>query len=356
MTRIAKPCTLFTTMTGSPGNHIRYLFDGHGMDGHEHALWTKGIPKAARELAKIDAYWDAVHDKWQEHTVAQAKMTGKQVFVALPNDIADEEIAKVAKAVLKTVPQHHPATMTVHYTSGKDGKPNVHLHGVISMRRGGYGKTNDEYRLNARELAKQAVDKTLKKCGYTIEQNTKTVKTRPHRFEVQRLRRQHTEEQLKSPEFLRCFVLPNETGRTKQWLKETIAKIEYQKYVDMLRFASDSAPFWNIRASSEPPTEKARLPAGADMRLKQKVITQPRPTDGVAKFEYLKQCAQNRISVEPVSVDAGILVHDVSKWGNVSAEIAGGTYGDNGTIATDEISKRLAEISKTAMRKQGMRK
>ena len=346
MSRIAKPCTLFTTMTGSPGDHIRYLFDGHGMDGHEHQVWTKGIPKAARELAKIDAYWDAIHEKWQEHTATHAKMTGKQIFIALPNDITNDEIAKVAKAVLKTVPQHHPATMAVHYTSGKDGKPNIHLHGVLSVRRGGYGKTNDEYRLNSRILAKQAVDSTLQKCGYTIGQNTKVVKTRPQRFEVQRLRRKHTEAQLKSPEFLRCFVLPQETGRTRLWLQEEIAKLESKKFEEMYHFSSDSAPFWQIRASLEPPTEKARLPASAHQNLKQIAVVPTNHSGGTNFKAYLKQTLPPKPQAE----------EKFNKWSDVSAGVAGGTYRDRDYAGTEGINKQLSEISKTVTRKQGMKK
>ena len=136
-------------------------------------IWEREENEEAALEKAYAKYWDEVHELWKERTPKQAKMTAKQVFVALPNDIKPEEIEKVAKAVLRTVPQHHPCTFTVHWTSGKDGRPNVHLHGVISMRRGGYGKTNDDYRLKSRELAKEAVDRALKKCGYTIKKNQK---------------------------------------------------------------------------------------------------------------------------------------------------------------------------------------
>jgi len=336
------------------------------MDGNNHRVWTKGIPKTVRTLAKIDAYWDAIHEKWEEHTPTQAKMTGKQIFVALPNDITEAEIQKVAKSILKTVPQHHPATMAVHYTSGKDDTKNVHLHGVISMRRGGYGKTNDEYRLNARELAKQAVDQTLKKCGYSIEQNSKVVKTRPPRFAVRNLLRKYTDVQLKSPEFLRCFVLPYESGRTKRWLQEEIAKVEAQRFEGIHRFSQDSAPFWNFRAVVEPAFKKAGLPPSAYQILKQKVIAQTPSNHGARlnyteylkqvappkqekRFNYLKQRVKNRISILPAT-DNTIKAHEICKWGDVSAETAGGKYRELGFKPTD-FSQQLSKIAKAVIRK-----
>ncbi len=375
MAKVAKPCTLFTTITTNPGDFVRYLLNGHGMDGHEQMLWGKGIPKAARESSKLAAYWDGIHEKWEEHTVAQAKMTGKQVMVALPNTITDEEIHKIAKAVLRTVPQHHPAMLTVHYTSGPNDKPNIHLQGVLSVRRGGYGKTNDEYRLNARDLAKQAVDKTLKKCGYTIEQNRKVVTTRPSYGAVQHLRRKYNESQLKSPEFLRCFVLPTETGRTRQWLQEEIAKTEAQRFEGMNRFSQDSAPLWNIRAAVVPATKQAGLPPSAFQILKQKVVA-PTPTDhGTTrnytdylkqaappkpqteeKFNYLEQLIENRISTMPVT-DQAIKVHEVGKWGGVSAESAGASIRDSKAAPVSSFSKQLSKISKAVNHKQkGMKK
>ncbi len=91
--REAKPCTLFTTMTSNPADHVRYLLDGHGqLEGTEPEVWTKGIPKASRIRQKVAAYWDDVHELWEERTAKQAKMTGKQVFVALPNDIKSEDV------------------------------------------------------------------------------------------------------------------------------------------------------------------------------------------------------------------------------------------------------------------------
>lgn len=234
--RTAKPCTLFSTMTHNPGDHVRYLFDGHGMAGNEPQLWTKGIRKEAKNIDDIAAYWDQIYEDWKANVAENATMTGKQVFVALPNDIQPEEIEKVAKAILKTVPQHHPSTITVHYTSGKNNIRNIHLHGVISMRRGGYGKTNDTYRLNSRQLAKDAVDKTLRECGYTIVKNEKKyqVRARPTPPAVRWLKAQGwTREQLRDTTFLRRAVLPKVTSeRMREWLSQEIRKAENVKFSD----------------------------------------------------------------------------------------------------------------------------
>ncbi len=341
MKRIAKPCTLFTTMNHNPADHVRYLLDGHGMAGNAHKIWSKGIKKDAREQSKIAKYWDQIHQEWKRNVAKNAKMTGKQIFVALPNDIQPEEIDKVAKAILKTIPQHHPATLTVHYTSGKENIKNVHLHGVVSMRRGGYGQTNDEYRLNSRVLAKKAVDEALKSCGYTIEENEKKfqVTTRPSPDAVRWIKSQNwTKEQLRNTAFLRRVVLPKATSdKMKQWLLQEMRKADHLKNKDT---SFEEALFvgrqvkWRVDHAMKASKEIFFSKVDA-------MIKKPRDLEERSIGDLKEMFTKQEIETAQVIQEVSKIPEPMGKFGNVGAEMLGGKIaGENGRLVVHLKTER----------------
>ena len=127
-----------------------------------------------------------------------AKITGRQFVINLPNDISDDEVHKLAKAVLQDFPRHIPVSMVLHRTSNR-GKQHTHLQGLFSYRNGGYGAINDEFRLNITGVMKLTVRRELFNIGYEVDQGTPGgINTKERRW----LNAQGSVEQRRNPRFL----------------------------------------------------------------------------------------------------------------------------------------------------------
>lgn len=120
--------------------------------------------------------------------------------------------------------------------------------------------------------------------------------------------------------------------------------------------------------------KQAGLPPSAYQILKQKVVS-PTPTNHGSmlnyteylkqaappkpqtegKFNYLEQLIENRISAVLVT-DKAIKIHEIGKWGRISAEEAGGKYRKASTTPASNFGRQFSEISKAANRKRGIKK
>lgn len=134
------------SMSGDPSAHISYLTNGHQLSASEQPqLWTKSLPKSCKtDRAALVAHWRGIHEKFLEERATpgsmihhNAKVTGRQFIINLPNDISPAQINDLAKAVLRDFPRHIPVAMVLHRTSNR-GKQHLHLQGLFSYRNGGY--------------------------------------------------------------------------------------------------------------------------------------------------------------------------------------------------------------------------
>jgi len=179
-TKTAKLWVNHLSMTGDLSRHVAYLTNGHQLDPDEQVqLWTKSLPKTCKhDNAALVAYWRGIYNRFRAERSTpgsmvhhNAKITGRQFVINLPNDINDDQVHQLAKAVLKDFPRHIPVSMVLHRTSNR-GKTHTHLQGLFSYRNGGYGAIVDDFRLNITGLMKLTVRRELTNFGYFVDQGT----------------------------------------------------------------------------------------------------------------------------------------------------------------------------------------
>jgi hypothetical protein len=205
--KIAKLWISHLSMTTDPSAHVAYLTNGHQLEpGEQPIIWTKSLPKICKQDRKaLVAHWRGIYERFRSERATpggmvhhNAKITAKQFVINLPNDISDDEVHKLAKAVLQDFPRHIPVSMVLHRTSNR-GKMHTHLQGLFSYRNGGYGSINDEFRLNATSTMKWTVHKELTSIGYQVDMGTPgSINTREQTW----FGAQGTVEQRRNPRFL----------------------------------------------------------------------------------------------------------------------------------------------------------
>ncbi|ADW19267.1 hypothetical protein Despr_3137 [Desulfobulbus propionicus DSM 2032] len=222
-TKIAKLWVNHVSMTGDPSRHMAYLIDGHQLapDGRPQ-IWTKSLPKNCKtDNATLVAHWRGIHDQFLSERATpgsmihhNAKITVRQFVINLPNCISDEQVNKLAKAVLQDFPRHIPVSMVLHKTSNR-GKQHTHLQGLFSYRNGGYGAINDEFRLNITGLMKWTVRRELTNLGYEVDQGSPGcgINTKERRW----LNAQGTVEQRRNPRIMTALSEKAESPRLKAY-------------------------------------------------------------------------------------------------------------------------------------------
>jgi len=179
-TKTAKLWVNHLSMTGDLSIHVAYLTNGHQLEpGEQPQVWTKSLPKTCKhDNAALVAYWCGIYNRFRAERSTQgsmvhhnAKITGRQFVINLPNDISPDQVNQLAKAVLKDFPRHIPVSMVLHRTSNR-GKTHTHLQGLFSYRNGGYGAIVDDFRLNITGLMKLTVRRELTNIGYFVDLGT----------------------------------------------------------------------------------------------------------------------------------------------------------------------------------------
>lgn len=177
MTKVAKLWVNHQSMAGDPARHAAYLTNGHQLGADERAqVWTKSIPKACKtDRDTLVAHWRGIYLKFIEERQTpgssvhhNAKVSARQFVINLPNDISDQQVEKLAKAVLLDFPRHIPVSMVLHRTSNR-GKHHIHLQGLFSYRNGGYGSIQEDFRLNITQQMKTTVAEELSRQGYHVD-------------------------------------------------------------------------------------------------------------------------------------------------------------------------------------------
>jgi hypothetical protein len=188
MSKVAKPYIVVQPFkvsgSYSTGDFVDYLTgSGHQrVDGDEVPFFTKGVTKKAKEYQAVlvdefqnfeDKFKEVRANKEDHRVRADAEQLGCKFFVTLPNELTEEQTAKVAKALLANVPKKCAAVIGVHELSNK-GERSLHLQAFVLLRPGGYGVSrNTEIdawrRRNAAEIRGVVFDE-LKKLGYEIHQ------------------------------------------------------------------------------------------------------------------------------------------------------------------------------------------
>lgn len=205
---IAKLWVNHVSMTGDPSAHIAYLSDGHQLSATDEQpqIWTKSLPKICKtDRAALIAHWRGIYQKFLEERATpgsmihhNAKVTGRQFVINLPNDITSAQINDLAKAVLQAFPRHIPVSMVLHKTSNR-GKQHLHLQGLFSYRNGGYGSIVEDFRLGITKQMKETVTTELTRAGYSVDAGAPSgISASERRW----LRAQGTVEQRRSPRFM----------------------------------------------------------------------------------------------------------------------------------------------------------
>jgi hypothetical protein len=206
--KIAKLWVNHASMTGDPSAHVAYLINGHQLEPGEQQskIWTKSLPKTCKQHNKaLIAHWHGIYERFKSERATpgsmvhhNAKVTARQFVINLPNDISDDEVHKLAKAVLQDFPRHIPVSMVLHRTSNR-GKRHTHLQGLFSYRNGGYGGINDQFRLDITSTMKWTVHKELTDIGYQVDMGTPGgINSRERRW----LNAQGSVEQRRNPRYL----------------------------------------------------------------------------------------------------------------------------------------------------------
>jgi len=177
MQKVAKLWVNHQSMTGDPSAHVSYLTNGHQLSVDEQArVWAKSLPKACKaDRAALVKHWRGLHDRFVEARQMpgsgvhhNSRVTARQFVINLPNNISDELVNKLAKAVLKDFPRHIPVSMVLHRTSNR-GRPHMHLQGLFSYRNGGYGSIQEDFRMNITKQMKQTVANEFRRFGYHVD-------------------------------------------------------------------------------------------------------------------------------------------------------------------------------------------
>jgi hypothetical protein len=227
---IAKLWVNHVSMTGDPSAHVSYLIDGHQLPADEQAqIWTKSLPKSCKtDRAALVAHWRGIHQKFLEERATpgsmvhhNAKITGRQFVINLPNDIAPKQINDLAKAILQDFPRHIPVSMVLHETSNR-GKKHLHLQGLFSYRNGGYGAIQEEFRLTITNKMKATVTKELTGYGYQVDPGTPSgINVSERRW----LRAQGSVEQRRSPRFMMQLSAIATSPSLKKYCKNQAIKM-----------------------------------------------------------------------------------------------------------------------------------
>lgn len=167
------------------GEFAGYLTeDAHQRAAEDSAQWiTRGVSKACKNdqkqlVAEFSQFEQNFRDAQERGDLRKsASLIGKKFFVHLPNELEDEEVRKISKAVLKQVPRQCAAVISEHELSA-NGSPHRHIQGICLIRPGGYGSYKtvpeiDNFRLNAAKIIKKTVDEELKKLGYIVQRGEK---------------------------------------------------------------------------------------------------------------------------------------------------------------------------------------
>lgn len=222
MKKIAKLWVNHKSMSGDPSRHVAYLTNGHQLDADEQArMWCKSLPKACKtDRAALVAHWRGIHDEFVRARQTpgscvhhNAKVTARQFVINLPNDISDEQVDKLAKAVLLDFPRHIPISMLLHKTSNR-GKRHLHLQGLFSYRNGGYGAIQENFRLAITQQMKATVAETLTRLGYAVDHGTPgSINNNERRW----LNQQGSAEQRRNPRFMQELATIATSPRLKAY-------------------------------------------------------------------------------------------------------------------------------------------
>ena len=211
-TKIAKLWVNHLSMTGDLSKHMAYLTNGHqlALGEQQPQVWTKSLPKGCKDdHAALVTHWRGIYGRFLTERATpesmvhhNAKITGRQFVINLPNDISPDQVHQLAKAVLKDFPRHIPVSMVLHRTSNR-GKEHTHLQGLFSYRNGGYGTIVDDFRLNITGLMKLTVTRELTNQGYLVEKGAQGgINTKERAW----LNAQGTVEQLRNPRFMQAVA------------------------------------------------------------------------------------------------------------------------------------------------------
>jgi len=141
-TKIAKLWVNHLSMTGDLLKHIAYLTNGHQLDPDEQQpqVWTKSLPKGCKDdHTALVAHWRGIYDRFLTKRATpesivhhNAKITGRQFVINLPNDISQDQVNQLAKAVLKDFPRHIPVSMVRHQTTNRGKEQGLRWNGTNS--------------------------------------------------------------------------------------------------------------------------------------------------------------------------------------------------------------------------------
>ena len=233
MKKIAKLWVNHKSMSGDPSRHVAYLTNGHQLDADEQArMWCKSLPKACKtDRAALVAHWRGIHDEFVRARQTpgscvhhNAKVTARQFVINLPNDISDEQVDKLAKAVLLDFPRHIPVSMVLHKASNR-GKRHLHLQGIFSYRNGGYGAIQEDFRMNITQQMKHIVTKTLTQLGYAVDHGTTgSISNNERRW----LNQQGSVEQRRNPRFMQELATIATSPRLKKYCLKQSEKMAHR--------------------------------------------------------------------------------------------------------------------------------
>lgn len=247
---IAKLWINLVSMTTDLSHHISYLTNsGHQVDaGEQPQLWTKSLPKSCKtDRAALVAHWRGIHEKFLEERATpgsmihhNARVTGRQFVINLPNDITPAQINDLAKAVLYDFPRHIPVSMVLHRTSNR-GKEHLHLQGLFSYRNGGYGAIQEQFRLDITKTMKATVTRVLTQAGYTVDAGTPCgISASERRW----LNARGTVEERRNPRFMMILSAIANSHQLKEYCKRQaermLARMRATSSVDSLLNTHDS--------------------------------------------------------------------------------------------------------------------
>lgn len=231
-TKIAKLWVNHISMEHNPADHAEYLTRPEHQQGaadERTRIWTKSLPKdCKRDRTALVKHWRGIFDEFVKARQTpgspvhhNAKITARQFVINLPNSITDDEIDKLAKAVLLDFPRHIPVSMVLHKTSNR-AKRHMHLQGLFSYRNGGYGAIQENFRMNITQQMKNTVAEAFARMGYTVDRGAPGgISNNERRW----LNQQGTVEQRRNPRFMKELATIATSQRLKAYCLKQAEKM-----------------------------------------------------------------------------------------------------------------------------------
>ncbi len=216
-------------LKSNPSNFIRYACESKQADSIK--LWTKSLPSVCKhDVKQLRQAWSRIYKHFIEaknmpgsKVGANSSQVVKNAIIALPNELTELEIKFLAKKILQSIPQRHPATIIFHERSRR-GMQHSHFHLIYSVRLGGYGAVNDSFRMNAVANFKNVLEEQYSKFGFTIQKSKPGTKIKEK--ELKFLNHKTTVESRRNPRVLRQLAATSCSPRVKEYCNNTAQKIE----------------------------------------------------------------------------------------------------------------------------------